>query len=842
MAENRQTSPDVSPPETAADHDHGYMVDGIFGNLRAALGGLFSDPFRLVLVLVINMAIVMGVASTAVILRNHRPRPKPVSLAMALSALDRGNTAEAQSMAERLAVSKDLTTEDWGGPDFILGSLAATAAEDVSGTQRRESFRLAALYLARSRERGFPKHRESAGLYLLGKSLCRCGRFRDALSVLEQALPKNADRTAEIRLLLIEARTTTQPPELDKALAETQKLLADARLSDSERRPILIQQAQILLRMNRRKECVATLGQIPDNPLLRCDILLLRGRLALGEGMALKSKDAKEKLSGKSLDANQPLKPHRTDELTPIVSEKFRSAIDLFRKALSQDLGDNRAARQATYLIGLCLMEQGDLPAALNEVERTSRLFPETPESLAALYAEGEIARRMGRHAEAVSAYRRLTLAYSRQDEFYNPWVDRAQLKASLVGACREYLKAEKYETAVLLSKLLVHFMPKDETLLLTAHIHQAWGDNLMEQAAHLPPEKAEELRKQARRQFRPVGDCFREVAREQFTTREYPDKLWTSASAYLAGHDFRNAAAMLRLYMHNESRLRHAQALVDLGEAQLSLGETERALQSLQECIQQHPRDVAIYRARLLASRAAIDMGDPKQAEAFLLENLDGEQLTPASKECRDSLFALAELLHNAARDREAIPRLDEALERYPDAPQVTVARYLLADSLRRRAMDLRAGLGKEVSSAVRSERANEIHGLLQRALDAYGFLQDNLSRRDTEDLTPQEKAVLRNSRFAVGDTCCQLERYPQALRAYQSAANHYAASPEVLDAYLQIANVYRRMDRPAEARTSLEQARLALRRIPPEARFEQATNYNRKQWGELLDRLCSL
>ena len=89
-------------------------------------------------------------------------------------------------------------------------------------------------------------------------------------------------------------------------------------------------------------------------------------------------------------------------------------------------------------------------------------------------------------------------------------------------------------------------------------------------------------------------------------------------------------------------------------------------------------------------------------------------------------------------------------------------------------------------------------------------------------------------------------LERYPEALRAYQSAANHYATDPEVLDAYLQIANVYRQMDRPAEARTSLEQARLALRRLissgPPEAHFEQTTNFNRKQWGDLLDRLCSL
>ena len=68
-------------------------------------------------------------------------------------------------------------------------------------------------------------------------------------------------------------------------------------------------------------------------------------------------------------------------------------------------------------------MEQGDLSAALNQMDRTVRLFPETPESLAALYQQGEIARRMGRHTEAVSAYRRLVSAYAQQDEFHNPWI-----------------------------------------------------------------------------------------------------------------------------------------------------------------------------------------------------------------------------------------------------------------------------------------------------------------------------------------------------------------------------------------------------------------------------------
>jgi TolA-binding protein len=376
----------------------------------------------------------------------------------------------------------------------------------------------------------------------------------------------------------------------------------------------------------------------------------------------------------------------------------------------------------------------------------------------------------------------------------------------------------------------------------MTARIYRTWGDNLLEQAEHLPPDKAEGLRKLARTQLRQAGDTYTLVAREMYTSRQYPEQLWNSASAYFAGHDFRNAIALLRMYMRNEARLRNAQALVDLGESQLSLGDTKLALESFDACIVQHPRDAAIYRARLLASRAATSMGELAKAEAYLQDNLNGEQLTPAAKEWRDSLFDLAELLHNTSRDREAIPRLEEALQRYPDAPRAVDARYLLADSSRRRAIELQAGLAKEISSAVRGQQAAESRRLLERALENYRILQDNLSRGDAEDMTAQEIAILRNSRFAVGATYVELERFPQALRAYQSAANHYAASPEVLDAYLQIANIYRRLDRPAEARTALEQAKLALRRIPPETRFEQTTNYNRKQWDDLLTRLSSI
>ena len=96
--------------------------------------------------------------------------------------------------------------------------------------------------------------------------------------------------------------------------------------------------------------------------------------------------------------------------------------------------------------------------------------------------------------------------AFAQQDEFHNPWVDRSQLSGSLLAACQEYLKAEKYETAVLLSKLLVHFLPKLEAMQWTAQIYRTWGDNLMERAEHLPWEQAEKIRRQARTQYHRLG------------------------------------------------------------------------------------------------------------------------------------------------------------------------------------------------------------------------------------------------------------------------------------------------------------------------------------------------
>ena len=252
----------------------------------------------------------------------------------------------------------------------------------------------------------------------------------------------------------------------------------------------------------------------------------------------------------------------------------------------------------------------------------------------------------------------------------------------------------------------------------------------------------------------------------------------------------------------------------------------------------------MAAYRARFLAARAAAAKGDLKQAETFLLDNLNGEHLTPASKEWRESLFLLGEQLHSQGRYAEAIRRLDEAVARYPRAPQAIEARYLIADAATRSAMVTRAGLKKatDLSAVLRAEREAEGRRLLQRALDEYRGLESSLSGSKELESSPLEAAILRNCRFAVGNVLFRLNRPEEAIRASSAAANAYPDRPEVLDAYVQLANVYRSQHRTAEARTAIAQAKVALGRLPKDAPFEKTTNFGRQQWASVLDWMCSL
>jgi tetratricopeptide (TPR) repeat protein len=793
--------------------------------LRSLAAWAVASRLRIALLGGTLVVVIGGTAVVGVLLAVRRPAQEPpATLAMALDALDRGDYAEARLLAERILAQDVPTLDEWGGPVFVLGAAAAHEADQAWEKDRKAKYLVAARYLEDARDRGFPAGREAEGLYLLGKSLSLSGRASAARSALQAALKANPDRASEIHRLSAAAHLGNVVPDLEKALAENRLYLADRNLSAAEHDEGVLQQGKILFGLGRLEECAAGLDKISPESNVRAEATVLRGQVLCQEARRLTAR--------RTATADDQRKAR----------EKLQAAIETFRLAQSRDNASNQATRQAMYLTGVCLVELGDHRAAQEQFGRTSKLFADSPEALASDFQEAELAKTAGRSAEALAAYRRVLRAIPDPENFRNPWLTLGQLRSRLLAVQRQYLDAGEFEPALGIARALYPVFPRAQAMEMTATAHRRWGEALLEKAEKAPPGKADALRHLGRTQFRQAGGAYGRVALLQIATRQYPELVWTSASAYLQGQDYRNAVRMLQKYVENETRGRHAQALTALGEARMALGQPDKALEAFQLCIDFHPRDAAAYRARVAAARAYLEKGDFQKAEAMLKENLGGEHLTPAGKEWRDSLFALGELLHAQGRYPEAIRRLEEAAERYPDAPQSLESCYLLADSLRHAAQALRQQLAKEPSASIRADYAAQAQGSLSKALGEYRRIIDLLDRRDASLLSPRERAVLRNSLFAVGEVCVELEQYAAAAVAYTTVANRSTDRPEVLDAYVRLAEVYRRMDQPVEARSTLEQAKVVLSQLKGDAAFTETTNYNRKQWGELLKWMSGL
>jgi TolA-binding protein len=425
---------------------------------------------------------------------------------------------------------------------------------------------------------------------------------------------------------------------------------------------------------------------------------------------------------------------------------------------------------------------------------------------------------------------------------YFNPWVPPATLKVRLMNAYQEYQGKMKFEICSQIVGLLKTILPADQWRLMQADMYAKWGQYLADSAEKVSRGKREAMQRLAREQFRRAGQSYAALAQIHLDKREYTEDIWNAATAYLQGHNFARAASLFKDYMSNEVTKRRPQALDHLGEALLSLGKYDEGMESLRECIDLYPRDAAACHARLIAAQTAREMGDTALAEKMLLANLNGDYLTPAGKEWRDSLFLLGEILHSAGRYADAARRLNEAIERYPDLPETIQARYLLADSCCRIAVAAEDELKKDLAGSSQATQSKIIKDNYQKALEQYQIVRDKLGGvRDLNELSPLDKTMLRNSIFAIGDVLYAMGDYEAAYKAYYVATNRYQDRPEVLSAYVQISNAYRKLNRPQDAHNALLQAQLLLERMKPEVTFDETSIYSRDQWSTRLKEMIA-
>jgi tetratricopeptide (TPR) repeat protein len=758
---------------------------------------------------------------------NKADRPAaPVTLKRALALLDAGRFRQARTAARTLrSAARDPSQAI--SATFVLGAASALEAEEFWGRERRALFATAAKHLGEAVKGGFPSDRQQQGWLLLGKSLFHSGRAAESRAPLNQALSFGGDSVGEVHRLLASAYRTGDAADLDQALHHAEAYLAQESLSDEDRNEGLLALANVHWQLHQYAECGAALAQVPAESAVYADALLMRGRLALYAAREAKA----------ALAADAPPATHGA------VKTAFDAAIEQFRRVQDDPLAA-RAVRRSRYLIGICYLEMGDQVAALAQFERTRSVHLDSAEGMAAGLQEADLLRSLKRDDDAVAAYRRVLSSTTDPRRFENPWIPRDRFQARVVAAVSHYLEREQYPRALAMSEALWPLFSRSRAVELTAETYRQWAEKLLSDAKGQNEQQASTTRREGRRLMRRAGEEFRRLARLNFTERQYPDDVWRAAECCLAGQNYPDAVLHFEDYLKNEPQRRRPAALVGLGQAFLALDRRDDALSALRECMDFYPRSVASFEARLVAAKAHVAKGDGQAAEALLRENLNGEVLTPQSKEWRESLFALGELLESMGRYDEAIDRLDEAVARYPDVRRDIDARYLIGECYRKAAKAPQAKVLAATSETTRALHRKQAEQLLEKAVASYQQAQAALNRRqERSELAPLEKAVLRNSYFLVGATLFELGRHEEAIRVYSVATNRYQHDPEVLDAFVQIANCQRRLGRPIEARGAIQQAKVVLGRIKKaDSDFALTTNYSRAEWTQVLDWLSQL
>jgi tetratricopeptide (TPR) repeat protein len=360
---------------------------------RALVAWSLAKRLRAGLLVAGCLVLMAGVVVGWLVIAAQGPPGGPVTLEMALEALDEGSYSDARKLAENLQTQGGLSMDELGGPVFVLGAAAASEADETWSKDASSYYLAAARYLEEARDRGFPPGRQAEGLYLLGRSLCLSGQIPAGRPILLEALKANPRKKTEIHHLLADAYLHDANPQLEKALAESTLYLADGGLPRAVRHEGLLQRAQILLRLEKTPECMAALEQIPPDAQNRAEAIILRGRVLMHQARALKNK------------------PDAGAEAKVQAEEKYHEAIKTLRLAQGRDTLSTQATRKSMYLIGTCFLEMGDERATLAQFAQIYNLYPDSPEALAANFQEAELSRQRGRGRNALACYRRVLRA-----------------------------------------------------------------------------------------------------------------------------------------------------------------------------------------------------------------------------------------------------------------------------------------------------------------------------------------------------------------------------------------------------------------------------------------------
>jgi tetratricopeptide (TPR) repeat protein len=825
------------------------------------LRAVFGRP----LVLVGGLLLLGGILGGTAYFSSGDTEAKPEELiAASFAHIEREEFEQARRAAEKLAKTKPLVEKQRGLLAYLLGlTLVRLDCEQERRPDRRAGlYMVAARYFEEASLQGVPAEYQPAVDYWNGRSLMLAQQASLARGPLESALESNPQHRREILFWLGEAYLQDTKLSKVKGLRYMDQLLAEPDLTTAELNRGLGQKAQMLLFDDQLEAATQIWQSLPNDANSKLELQLAIGRyyLKLANSKQQQRADPQE------------------------VQQAFESAVAALTVSDSKLLIDEDRVRGGVlFLLGKAQKGAGQTAAALENFAYVRRHHFDYPIGIAAGFCEAQCQLEADDFAGAFrlfSSLLRETVRSNNQGE--NEWLNQESITQMVEAAVSRYIQVGDCATAVQLadefhaaSASRTPPIPLGNAARLRVEALAKWVKLLETQLAQVGFSDRAEVEQALQAKYSEYAHSLYSLAVNRFAFDQYTNNLYQAGEYFYKAQDYYRAILSLQQYLASNDLKFAAQARLRIGQSQLANRQYQAAADSLVNCWTLFPNDPIIYQARYQAAECYLELGKPDLAEELLRGNLDNDKLTPSSQEWIESLYLLGTLFfeqgkqydsrsnlaatevnravaedHIALMEQagnyysQAINRLSEAVQRAPKSPLALEGLYGLAESYRRRNRWQEKQIEVTTISAQRVRIGEIVRRDDERAISLFEQLEERLQElREREPLNSVQERLLRNSYFVRGQLYYRLGQFESSIQMYRTVSNMVIQEPEVLEAYVQIASCYRRLNRNDEATRVVNQAKIILRdRIPATADFEATTRFPRERWVLMLDWLTSI
>jgi tetratricopeptide (TPR) repeat protein len=491
----------------------------------------------------------------------------------------------------------------------------------------------------------------------------------------------------------------------------------------------------------------------------------------------------------------------------------------------------------AAYLLGKLRQDQNDPKEASAFYQSVLTNHPESGAATLSRLGRGECRIILAQDAGGLNDLHDLSneVLSAKSKGKYKPQVMAGLRQSVAVLAARE-----NYEGAMeaLTYEQMLEPEPSSDFFGRLASVYEKYADQIEHSVGESANVAEKILRQQKVREYRSrAADAYIAYSRSVTLTddKAHADAMWKAVDLYDRAGNLPMVTSSLELF--SDERPEDGQtpdALLRLGRAYQALGLFDKAVSAFERNQLRYPQSLAASKSGVPLAEAYIAKGPEfyPRAEKVLLGELDSLVLGPEAQEFGQALFELSQLYYRTGRFEEAVVRLDEMAQRYPNDPRLPQVIFLTADSYRKSAplndfKPATATMDQLDLRAVRRERLGKAKKLYDRLCDMF---------KETTPSADLDKLFLKLAYFYRADCLYDLQQYDEAITAYDAAAMRYQDDSASLSAYVQIVNAYCEEGRFLEAKRANERAKTLLARMPAAAFNDGAFSMPKAYWQKWL------